>query len=80
MNLQTYEPIGRFTPPGELEGLEGRVQCLMNGRVRDFRLLFQGDGLILKGFSHSYYVKQIAQHAVMKRTNLPILANEIVVT
>jgi hypothetical protein len=80
MNFQTCEPIGRLTPPRELEGLEGRVQCLMNGRVRDLRLLFQEDGLILKGFSRSYYAKQIAQHAVMNGTDLPILANEIEVT
>jgi hypothetical protein len=80
MNFQTCEPIGGFTPPAELEALEGRVQCLMNGRVRNLRLLFHQDGLILKGFSRSYYAKQIAQHAVMNRTNLPILANEIEVT
>jgi hypothetical protein len=35
------------------------------------------DGLLLRGYSHSYYVKQLAQHAVMQATNLRIVANEI---
>jgi len=31
----------------------------------------------LRGQVHTYYAKQLAQHAVMETTGLPILANEI---
>ncbi len=38
-----------------------------------------GDGLVLEGHTHTYYAKQLAQHAVMEAVDLPIHANEIVV-
>jgi hypothetical protein len=34
-------------------------------------------GLVLRGRAHTYYAKQLAQHAVMDNHPLPILANEI---
>jgi hypothetical protein len=37
-------------------------------------------GKALRGFAHTYYAKQLAQHAVMEATKLPILANEIEVS
>jgi hypothetical protein len=40
-------------------------------------LVLQHDGLILQGDALTYYAKQLAQHAIMKETRLPILANEI---
>ena len=49
----------------------------LNGRVRDFRLLFHLDGLILQGSAATFYAKQLAQHAVMAATRLPILTNDI---
>jgi hypothetical protein len=66
-------------PPGESEvdRLEAHIQSRLNGRVRDFRLSVHGHGLILKGHAHTYYAKQLAQHAVMEATALPILANDI---
>jgi hypothetical protein len=66
-------------PPGlpELEQLETRVQARLNGRVRHFRLVVRGCGLVLTGQARTYYAKQLAQHAVMEATALPILANEI---
>jgi hypothetical protein len=66
-------------PPGlpEMEQLETHVQSRLNGRVRHFRLVVRGCGLILMGQAHTYYAKQLAQHAVMEATALPILANEI---
>ena len=59
----------------ELDQLEAHVQCRLNGRVRDLRLLLRGQGLILKGHTRTYYAKQIAQHAVMDATELPIASN-----
>jgi hypothetical protein len=35
---------------------------------------------VLRGVTRTYYAKQLAQHAVMQLTDLPIHANEIDVT
>ena len=40
-------------------------------------LLEVGGGIVLRGFTRTYYLKQLAQQAVMNLTDLPILANEI---
>jgi hypothetical protein len=63
----------------EVEQLESHLQCRLNGRVRHFRLVVRESGLILMGHAHTYYGKQLAQHAVMDATWLPILANDIAV-
>jgi hypothetical protein len=49
----------------------------LHGRVRHFRLAARGDGLVLTGHARTYHAKQLAQHAVMEATPLPIVANEI---
>lgn len=64
--------------PGRLE-IETHVQSVLGGRVRDFCLLVREGGLVLHGYARAYYAKQLAQHAVMEATDLPILANEIAV-
>ena len=48
--------------------------------VRDFRLVFRDQGLVLRGHVHTYYAKQLAQHAVMEASSLPIRANEMEVS
>lgn len=60
--------------------LEACIQCRFGGHVHAFRLIVMDKGLILRGFAHTYYAKQLAQHAVMEATKLPILANEIEVS
>jgi hypothetical protein len=62
---------------GTLDQLSMRIRRQLVGRIRDFRLLHDGDGLVLRGFAPTFYAKQIAQHAVMEATSLPISANEI---
>jgi hypothetical protein len=62
---------------GTLDQLSRTIRRQLIGRIRDFRLLHDGDGLVLRGFAPSFYAKQIAQHTVMKTTSLPISANEI---
>ena len=47
------------------------------GLVRDFQVVLRHQGLVLRGHAHTYYSKQLAQHAVMAATSLPIRANEI---
>jgi hypothetical protein len=63
-----------------LARIEEQVRCGLSGRVRDFRLDVRDDGLVLRGHAHTYYAKQLAQHAVMQISSLPILANEIEVS
>ncbi len=80
----TSQDSVNLSPPhperAELDALETRLQGQLNGRVRDLRLSFLGSGLVLRGFARTYYAKQLAQHAVMQETELPILANQIEVS
>ncbi len=71
--------IDPSTPNGATE-LEALVQSRLGGQVRDFRLEVTEKGLILRGRAPTYYAKQLAQHAVMQATRLPILANAIEVS
>lgn len=64
-------------PPPDLDALEVHVQCRIGSRVRHFRLDWREAGLVLRGHALTYYAKQLAQHAVMAETRLPIRANEI---
>lgn len=61
----------------DLDRLGNQVQHQLIGRLRDFRLERRGEGVLLKGRAGSYHAKQLAQHAVMKTTDLDILGNEI---
>jgi hypothetical protein len=60
-----------------LEQLEAQVERRLFGRVRDLQLRVREGGLVLHGRAATYYAKQLAQHAVMQATELPIRANEI---
>jgi osmotically-inducible protein OsmY len=48
-------------------------------RLRNFEVEMLEGGVVLHGQAPSYYAKQLAQHAVMRATDVRILANEIVV-
>jgi hypothetical protein len=63
-----------------LDRLETHVQSCLSGRVRDFHVQVLDRGLVLRGQTHTYYAKQLAQQAVMQATTWPILANEIEVS
>jgi hypothetical protein len=71
--------IGLTTTNGATE-LEAHIQCRLRGQIRDFQLVIADKGLVLRGHAHTYYAKQLAQHAVLEATELPILANEIEVS
>lgn len=64
----------------QLARLEEHVRCRFVGRLRDFQIEVRSDGLILRGHVHTYYTKQVVQHAVLEMSELPILANEIEVS
>src|SRR5262245_45616254 len=64
-----------------LDQLDAHVQNRLSGYLRDFKLLRRNNGLVLQGHAHTYYAKQLAQHAVMEASiGLPIVANEIEVS
>lgn len=71
--------ISLATPEG-LARLEEHLQSQLTGRVYELRLVLHERGLLLRGHAHTYHAKQLAQHAVMAATNLPIQANEIEVS
>lgn len=64
----------------ELAPIVAEVDRLLGGRLWQFTIEQDADGLVLTGTAPSYYVKQLAQHAVGQMTHLPIERNEIEVT
>ena len=60
-----------------VEQFESLVKQRLHGRVRELRLVALDQGLILQGQTSTYYAKQLAQHAAMEVSGLPILANNI---
>ena len=63
-----------------LARIEEHVRCRLTGLLRDFQLVFRETGLVLRGHVHTYYAKQLAQHAVMEASSFPIRANEMEVS
>ena len=66
--------------PEQLACIEEHVRCRVFGRVRDLELVVRDQGLVLLGHAHTYHAKQLAQHAVLEMTDMPIWANEIEVS
>ena len=59
------------------ERLEALVQRRLGTRVRDLRVEVRHGGIVLHGRTATYHAKQLAQHAAMELSGLPILANDI---
>jgi len=79
--ISMNEPAQTATvTPEILARIEEHVRCRLTGRVRDIQLVFRDQGLVLRGHVHTYYAKQLAQHAVMEASGLPIRANEMEVS
>jgi hypothetical protein len=64
-------------PRETLARIEEHVRYRLAGLLRDFHLVVRDNGLVLRGHAHTYYAKQLAQHAVMEASSLPIRANEL---
>ena len=76
-----YERLVKKAETGDvLQYIEEKIRRQLAGSVRNLHLILSDDGLVMRGCVRSYYSKQLAQHAVMKHTKLPIRANEIEVT
>lgn len=56
---------------------EAELRRRLHGRVADLTVEDHDGGLILQGWCVSYYAKQVAQHAAMSVTGMPIVANRI---
>lgn len=57
--------------------LESQVAGRLGRRLRDFRVVKLPQGIVLQGRTATYHVKQLAQHATMELSDLPILSNDI---
>jgi hypothetical protein len=49
----------------------------LRGRLRDASISVQPGGVVIHGYTASFYVKQLALHAVRKHVSLPVVANAI---
>jgi hypothetical protein len=77
MHQLHFDPTAHLPSPEVVHQLESSVKRHLNGRLRDFSLVVNDDGVILHGRTTSYYAKQLAQEAVREAIKLPILANFI---
>jgi hypothetical protein len=76
--------VPRLNGRGPLElaqYIEGHVNRVANGRIRDLHVVYSEDRIILQGHSRTYHVKQLAHQAVLDLTDgHPLLANQIIVS
>ncbi len=71
MTVTPHRPTTAGSP------LDVVLNDMLGHRVRGLSVEVCGGQLILRGQADSYHVKQLAQHAAMAATGLPIAANEI---
>ena len=63
------------------ERIEGSIERMASGRIRDLHVLCSEDEIILQGRSRTYHAKQLAQQAALDLTGgHPSLTNQIVVS
>jgi len=61
--------------------IEGHINRVANGRIRDLHVDYSDEAIILHGRSRTYHAKQLAHQAVLDLTDgHPLLANQIVVS
>ncbi len=67
----------RDSRAAEIDRLAGDTAEKLRGRLSGLRLELRGGGIVFRGTVRSFDAKQLAQHAVMRGTDLPIVRNEI---
>lgn len=72
-----HENLFQPAPGPGPSDLEAEVCRHLHGQVNSFRLEAGVHGLILHGWARNHHAKQLALHAVMRRTAVPIEANRI---
>lgn len=60
-----------------LEQATASVNRRLRGRLQDFLIVPDKDGIVLRGVAPSFYVKQLAQHSASLVLPDPIARNEI---
>jgi hypothetical protein len=88
MGMPLYEPPTELRRFGfgkshkELaQFIEGHINRVASGRIRDLHVVYSDDKIILQGRSRTYHAKQLAHQAVLDLTDgFPLLANQIVVS
>lgn len=73
----TEPDAGETSVAALIERLAAETGRKLRGRLTDLRIERQGGGVVLSGTARSFYAKQLALHAVMSGTRLPVLRNEI---
>ncbi len=73
---------GRGPSTQELaERIEGYIERMASGRIRDLHVVCSGDMIIRQGRSRTNHAKQLAPQAVLDLTDgHPLLTNEIFVS
>jgi hypothetical protein len=61
----------------EIDRLAAETGRMLRGRLTGLRIELLGGGVVLSGTARSFYAKQLALHAVMTGTRLPVVRNEI---
>ena len=61
------------------QDIERLIRARTAGRVKNLRVFHEGNRLILHGSSHTFYAKQLAQHAALQIAPANELLNEITV-
>ena len=64
---------------GEAERIRQLVVARFGGRVRDYRVLVSGNGLVVQGRVVSFYPKQFIQETVVRATPFLVVSNDVVV-
>jgi hypothetical protein len=63
----------------EAKAAVAHLETQLRSRLRNIRVIAEPDGVVIRGVANSYHVKQLAQHAIMRKFALPVVANEITV-
>jgi hypothetical protein len=78
-----YETILRHFPDlpkiDPIDRLEDLVRDELAGQIEEFHLMLLDGGLVLTGHAHDSYARHLAEAAVIEATDLPLVANEILV-
>jgi hypothetical protein len=77
MHIPAPEPKIDLTTSNGITELETRVECLLDGNIRNFQVIVGDKGVTIRGQAHTYLAKQLAKDVVLEATELPILADEI---
>lgn len=70
-------PMPHSLTATELEDYQTSIRRYLGSRVCDLQLESHDGGIVLYGWSRSYYGKQLAQHIAQTMTGMPIIANNI---